>query len=129
MEPEPRLRQSTRAAAGQAPAPIDVTDGLAERLPAARVHGAGSRADRVPAHRPQAIPGSHLLKQVPGWTATKIRGPGAADRWTWLIITCHAQLRLARGLAAGLRRPWDRPCAPGRGIGSRSGPGTNCGRW
>ena len=55
-----------------------------------------------------------LLKQVLGWTAPKIRNPAAADRWTWLIIACHAQLRLARALAADLRRPWERPAAPGR---------------
>src|SRR6266516_8008402 len=55
-----------------------------------------------------------LFKQVLGWTTPKIRGPAAADRWTWLIITCHAQLRLARPLAADLRRPWERPATPGR---------------
>jgi hypothetical protein len=55
-----------------------------------------------------------LFKQVLGWTAPKIRDPQAADRWTWLIIACHAQLRLARGLAADLRRPWERPAPPGR---------------
>jgi len=55
-----------------------------------------------------------LFKQVLGWTAPKIRDPAAADRWTWLIIACHAQLRLARPLAADLRRPWERPAAPGR---------------
>ena len=38
----------------------------------------------------------------------------AADRWTWLIITCHAQLRLARPLAEDLRRPWGRPAPPRR---------------
>jgi hypothetical protein len=55
-----------------------------------------------------------LFKQVLGWTAPKIRDPAAADRWTWLIIAAHAQLRLARPLAAGLRRPWERPSPPGR---------------
>jgi hypothetical protein len=55
-----------------------------------------------------------LFKQVLGWTAPKIRDPAAADRWTWLIIVCHAQLRLARPLAADLRRPWERPAPPGR---------------
>jgi len=55
-----------------------------------------------------------LFKQVLGWTAPKIRNPAAADRWTWLIIACHAQLRLARPLAADLRRPWERPAPPGR---------------
>jgi hypothetical protein len=55
-----------------------------------------------------------LFKQVLGWTAPKIRDPQAADRWTWLIIVCHAQLRLARPLAADLRLPWERPALPGR---------------
>jgi DDE superfamily endonuclease len=55
-----------------------------------------------------------LFKQVLGWTTPKIRRPAAADRWTWLIITCHAQLRLARRLAADLRHPWERPAPPGR---------------
>jgi hypothetical protein len=36
-----------------------------------------------------------LFKQVLDWTAPKIRDPAAADRWTWLVITCHTQLRLA----------------------------------
>jgi hypothetical protein len=55
-----------------------------------------------------------LFKQVLGWTAPKIRDPHAADRWTWIIIACHAQLRLARPLAADLRRPWERPAPAGR---------------
>jgi hypothetical protein len=55
-----------------------------------------------------------LFKQVLGWTVPKLRDPEAADRRTWLIITCHAQLRLARGLATDLRRPWERPAPPGR---------------
>jgi hypothetical protein len=55
-----------------------------------------------------------LFKQVLGWTAPKIRDPDAADRWTWLVIACHAQLRLARPLAADLRLPWERPAPPGR---------------
>ena len=55
-----------------------------------------------------------LYKQVLGWTAPKIRDPAAADRWTWLIIAAHTQLRLARPLAADLRRPWERPAPPGR---------------
>jgi DDE superfamily endonuclease len=55
-----------------------------------------------------------LFKQVLGWTVPKIRDPAAADRWTWLIITAHTQLRLARGLTADLRLPWERPAPPGR---------------
>jgi hypothetical protein len=55
-----------------------------------------------------------LFKQTLGWTAPKIRTPDAADRWTWLIIGAHTQLRLARRLTADLRRPWERPAPPGR---------------
>ena len=55
-----------------------------------------------------------LFKQVLGWTVPKIRNPEAADRWTWIIITAHTQLRLARPLAADLRLPWERPASPGR---------------
>jgi len=55
-----------------------------------------------------------LFKQVLGWTTPKIRDPHAADRWTWLIITVHAQPRLARPLADDLRLPWERPAPPGR---------------
>jgi hypothetical protein len=55
-----------------------------------------------------------LFKQVLGWTAPKIRDPAAADRWTWLIISAYAQLRLARPLADDLRLPWERPAPPGR---------------
>ena len=55
-----------------------------------------------------------LFKQVLGWTAPKLRDPHAADRWTWLIIACYAQLRLARALAEDLRLPWQRPAPAGR---------------
>jgi hypothetical protein len=49
-----------------------------------------------------------LFKQTLGWTSPKIRTPEAPDRWTWLILTAYTQLRLARPLAADLRRPWER---------------------
>ena len=55
-----------------------------------------------------------FLKQVLGWTRPKLRDPAAADRWTWIIIACYAQLWLARGLAEDLRLPWQRPAPPGR---------------
>jgi hypothetical protein len=55
-----------------------------------------------------------LLKQTLGWTRPVLRDPAAADRWTWLIISAHTQLRLARHLTADLRRPWERPAPPGR---------------
>jgi hypothetical protein len=50
-----------------------------------------------------------LFKQTLGWTRPKIRTPEAADRWTWLLIAAHTQLRLARPLAVDLRRPWETP--------------------
>jgi hypothetical protein len=55
-----------------------------------------------------------LFKQTLGWTTPKIRSPQAADRWTWLVIAAHTQLRLARALAVDLRRPWEKPLAPER---------------
>jgi DDE superfamily endonuclease len=55
-----------------------------------------------------------FFKQQLGWTRPKLRDPAAADRWTWLIIACYAQLRLARPLAADIRLPWQQPCEPGR---------------
>jgi hypothetical protein len=55
-----------------------------------------------------------FFKQVLGWTRPQLRDPAAAGRWTWLVIACYAQLRLARNLAAGIRLPWQPPCPPGR---------------
>jgi hypothetical protein len=56
-----------------------------------------------------------FLKQTLGWTRPRLRTPEAADRWTWLIIAAHTQLRLARNLTEDLRRPWEKPMAkPGR---------------
>lgn len=55
-----------------------------------------------------------LCKQTLGWTVPKLRTPQAADRWTWLIIAAYTQLRLARPLAADLRRPWEPPAPPER---------------
>lgn len=50
-----------------------------------------------------------LFKQTLGRTAPKIRSSQAGDRWTWLVIAAHTQLRLARHLAVDLRRPWEKP--------------------
>ena len=55
-----------------------------------------------------------FFKQVLGWTRPKLQDPAAADRRTWIIITCYAQLYLPRRLAADIRLPWQRPCPPGR---------------
>ncbi|WTK82899.1 transposase [Streptomyces sp. NBC_01511] len=50
-----------------------------------------------------------MLKQTLGWTRPRLRDSAAADRWTWLIVAAHTQLRLARPLATDLRRPWKSP--------------------
>ncbi|SQD96470.1 conserved hypothetical protein [Parafrankia sp. Ea1.12] len=55
-----------------------------------------------------------LFKQTLGWTVPKVRDPAAADRWTWLILAAHTQLRLARHLTDDLRRPWEKPAPAGR---------------
>lgn len=56
-----------------------------------------------------------FLKQTLGWTRPRLRAPEAADRWTWLIIAAHTQLRLARHLVEDLRRPWEKtPATPCR---------------
>lgn len=54
------------------------------------------------------------FKQTLGWTAPKLRSPQAADRWTWLVLAAHTQLRVARPLAEDLRKPWEPPAKPGR---------------
>ena len=49
-----------------------------------------------------------FLKQTLGWTRPRVRTPDQGDRWTWLIIAAHTQLRLARDLTEDLRRPWEK---------------------
>jgi hypothetical protein len=46
-----------------------------------------------------------------GWDRPLLRDPAAADRWTWIIIACYAQLWLARRIAAA-RLPWQPPLPP-----------------
>lgn len=53
-----------------------------------------------------------MLKQTLGWTKPRLRSSAAADRWTWLVIAAHTQLRLARPLAVDLRRPWEKKTEP-----------------
>jgi hypothetical protein len=55
-----------------------------------------------------------MLKQTLGWTTPKLRSPEAADRWTWLLLAAYTQLRLGRGLASDLRRPWEKSTPPQR---------------
>ena len=53
-----------------------------------------------------------FVKNTLGWTAPALRTPEQADRWTWLVVAAYTQLRLARGLVADIRLPWQRPRAP-----------------
>ncbi|WSP35858.1 hypothetical protein OG247_00180 [Streptomyces sp. NBC_01244] len=52
-----------------------------------------------------------FAKQTLGWTTPKLRIPDTADCWIWILIVAHTELRLARPLAADLRRPWEKPTA------------------
>jgi hypothetical protein len=55
-----------------------------------------------------------FCKQTLGWTTPRPRHPTQADRWTWLILACYTQLRLARAAACDQRLPWERPRPPNR---------------
>jgi hypothetical protein len=57
-----------------------------------------------------------LFKQTLGWTRPKLRAPESADRWTWLILVVHTQLRLARPLVEDRRRPWEKPVTEPRRL-------------
>ncbi|MGH8899136.1 MAG: transposase [Egibacteraceae bacterium] len=55
-----------------------------------------------------------FAKSVLGWTTPAVRTPEQADCWTWLVAAAYTQLRLARGLVADLRLPWERPREPAK---------------
>ncbi|MFI2077688.1 NF041680 family putative transposase [Streptomyces triculaminicus] len=57
-----------------------------------------------------------LFKQSLGWTRPRLRDPQAADRWTWLVIVAHTQLRLAAPLATDQRKPWEKTTRPGTAL-------------
>lgn len=44
----------------------------------------------------------------------ELRTPEQGDRGTWLVLAAYTQLRLARGLAADLRSPWEKTAKPNR---------------
>ncbi|MFJ2406915.1 NF041680 family putative transposase [Streptomyces xanthochromogenes] len=54
-----------------------------------------------------------LFKQSLGWARPRMRDPQAADRWTWLIVIAHTQLRLAAPLTTDVRKPWEKTTRPG----------------
>jgi hypothetical protein len=53
--------------------------------------------------------GVKTLKSRLGWTTPRVRQPEQADLWTWLILAAYTQLRLARGVVADRRLPWEKP--------------------
>lgn len=53
--------------------------------------------------------GVKTLKSRLGWTTPRVRHPEQADLWTWLILAAYTQLRLARGVVADRRLPWEKP--------------------
>jgi hypothetical protein len=50
-----------------------------------------------------------FCKQRLGWDKARVRTPEQMDTWTWGVLAAYAQLRLARGLVADRRLPWERP--------------------
>lgn len=57
----------------------------------------------------------HFVKFLKGalwWTTPRVRHPEQADRWTWLALAAYTQLRLARGIVADRRLPWEKPLPP-----------------
>jgi len=53
--------------------------------------------------------GVKALKSRLGWTTPRVRHPEQADLWTWLVLAAYTQLRLARGIVADRRLPWEKP--------------------
>jgi DDE superfamily endonuclease len=53
-----------------------------------------------------------FLKGDLNWVTPRVRLPEQADRWTWLVAAAYTQLRLARGLVAEQRLPWEQPVLP-----------------
>ena len=65
-------------------------------------------------HRFDIEHGFRYVKSSLGWVTPKLCTPGQADRWTWLIVAAFSELRLARGLVADHRLPWERPRDPAK---------------
>jgi hypothetical protein len=57
-----------------------------------------------------------FLKGSLGLTAAKVRTPAQASRWIRLVMAAYAQLLIARPHTPDLRRPWEKPPAPGRPL-------------
>ena len=53
-----------------------------------------------------------FAKGTLGWTTPRVRHPEQADRWSFLVVAAFNELRLARGLVADERLPWEPPRDP-----------------
>lgn len=133
--PQLHPRLTRRSAWQHHDGPLPIIEGTVIRLTVDRLPG-----DRNPKpvwlwySRPQATPSDvdrlwrsflrrfdiehtfRFLKQTLGWTRPRVRAPEQGDRWTWLIIAAHTQLRLTRHLTADLRRPWEKPVTEPRRL-------------
>jgi hypothetical protein len=50
-----------------------------------------------------------FAKHILGAVLPAVQQPASADRWTWIEIAALTHIRLARGLVADHRLPWQRP--------------------
>jgi len=57
------------------------------------------------------VPHDSVTERV-GWTRPKLRDSVAADRCTWLVIACYAQLRLVRTSLPTSGCPTNGPARP-----------------
>jgi len=72
------------------------------------------RCVRAYLHRFDIEHGFRMVKGTLGGVTPSLQSPEQADRWTWLVVASFTQLRLARGLVADLRLPWERPRDPAK---------------
>jgi hypothetical protein len=67
---------------------------------------------RAYVHRFDVEHSLRFCKERLGWDRARVRSPEQMDRWTWTVLAAYTQLRLARGLIADCRLPWERPRPP-----------------
>ncbi len=67
---------------------------------------------RAYVHRFDVEHSLRFCKERLGWDRARVRTPEQMDRWTWIVLAAYTQLRLARGLVADCRLPWERSRPP-----------------